>query len=167
MRHTVIAALIAAGFAQDLPPDLKAKTDFDKEDASPRPTLQDALVCAQSQAAMAPIARSAQRYLIHYRKGYCTLFAAVASQDAARYQAAAKDFRAAATAAPKAGGAATGLRILELIARLEGGGAQPGDAAQEIEAAIISPNCAAGELMSPAFCQSLVETARLWQGWLA
>src|SRR5712692_1577068 len=86
------AVLTPAVFSQTLALAMRAKADFDKVDLSPVPTLQDTMSCVQSHAALLPILRPNERYLAHYRKGYCTLFAAVVTNNSTDFQDAGREF---------------------------------------------------------------------------
>ena len=163
------ALALTAALAQNQPFALKAKADFDKVDTAPIPELRETQACVQSHAALLAIARPEERYLVHYRKGYCELFGALASDDSSSYQAAARDFIQAVAASRTKATFPAGLRILPEIARLERGRTADSypDLERELEAALAEPTCGPSPVMELHFCQALVETGRLWLGWLA
>lgn len=166
-------AWLASAWAQA--PVLKARQDFDKVDLSARPSLQDALVCAQSQTPALAATRSDQHFEIFYRRAYCELFAGIAGGESAQFQAAARDFTQAGAAWPPKSRdeIPAGLRVLVWVARLEQGrtAANYPDANRELEAAITGVSwerlCPPSPVMNQAFCKSLVETGRAWLGWLS
>src|SRR5262249_44068589 len=101
----------------------KARLDFEKVDAEPIPAVADTMTCVQSHAAALPVTRLEERYLIHYRRGYCELFGAILTGNSDSFQAAARDFTEAIADWPKKLPARppAGLRALIPIARLEQG----------------------------------------------
>src|SRR5438045_6048239 len=86
-----LSALFAAD-EQQLALALKAGTDFDRVQLRAVPQLQDATTCVQSQAGLLAVTAPEDLALIHYRKGYCTLAAAVDTDDRGGYLAAAAEF---------------------------------------------------------------------------
>src|SRR5688572_24167170 len=159
---SLLTTFALACVAQNLPIDQKAQGDFDKVDAAPRPALRDAMACAQSQAAWISILKPQQRYIGHYRRAYCQLFGALLSGDSSAFQAAERDFSDAITNWPAKGGSAipAGLRVLALIARLEGGRAADAHPtiARDLQAAIADPACGPSPVMSTTFCKALIDT---------
>src|SRR5262245_60161383 len=127
--------------------------------------------CAQSNAAAVAVVRAEEKYLPYYRKGYCELFGALVSGNADAFQAAAKDFTEAIANWPKKMGVTppSGLRALAAIARIEQGRAADSypDTQRDLESITDNANCQLTPVMSVAFCNALVDTARAWQGWVA
>src|SRR5262245_53826867 len=81
------------------------------------------MACVQSNAAALPATRAEERYLVHYRKGYCELFGAILNANADGFQAAARDFTEVIATWPKKATTRPpgGLRALIAIAHLEQG----------------------------------------------
>lgn len=160
---------------------MRAQSDFDRVQAAAGPELPEATRCEQSQAALLPVAPPTDLAQTHFRKGYCTLAAALITRHADDFRQAAGEFEEALKAWPEHVARApknrpveplsSGLRLLPSIARLEAAGAHP-DAAElgrerrEISAALDKPVCPAG-FMPAATCDSLLATGRLWLGWIA
>jgi tetratricopeptide (TPR) repeat protein len=151
------------GFAQ------KAQADFERVDGAPVPAIQDALACSQSHQALLATSLADQRYLAHYRKGYCELFAATLLHDQAQYRSAASEFAQSIADWPARLRAISpqGIRILAAMAKIEGGQAadSPG-AAADLEQAIGAGECPRTPVMNDAFCHSLVDTGRTWLAWM-
>lgn len=177
MRHLItIVILLAAGttaHGQNRPSPLasKASLDFDKVDAAPIPAVADTMSCVQSNAAAIPVVRAEERYLLHYRKGYCELFGAVLTGNSEGFRAAVTDFNETVANWPKKMVASppAGLRALTAIARIEQGrmvDSYP-DMLKDLTSIAADPNCSATPVMSTTFCSALLETVRTWLGWLA
>ncbi|MFN0167861.1 MAG: tetratricopeptide repeat protein [Bryobacteraceae bacterium] len=169
-----LAALMTVVYAasgQNAAPPLRAKQAFDAVDVSPRPSAEQAQACVQAHAALIGIVRPEQQYLVHYRGGYCALFAALATDDATLYQRAARDFIQAVATWPfgRRELSPVGLRILPFVARMERGrmaGSYP-DTQAQLSSLAGEAMCADTAVMSAAFCQALVDTARVWVSWLS
>ena len=163
--------LLPALPAQTQSPALRAKAAFEKVDTSPIPSLADAKACAEAHAALLPQVRQDQKYLVHYRKGYCEIFAAVASKQVPDYEAASQDLTQAVLAWPAqgAGAKSSGLRALLAIANLQGGiKTNPqADVVQELTSLNAPLECSSTAVMQTSFCQALAATAQIWLGWLA
>lgn len=166
-----LAALISlpAG-SQTLTPAQQAKAAFDKVDSSALPALQDTMMCMQAHAALLPQVPAGERYLVHYRRGYCALMGASVTRDPAEYAEAAREFASAIQTwpgrAPQA--VSSGLRVLNAIAVAGAGrGVLTAEAVAGLDAVVQQPDCSATAVMQPAFCQELTELARLWLGWNA
>src|SRR5437660_8798857 len=86
-----LATLVAAD-DQQFALALKAQTDFDRVQLTPHPQLREAYTCVQSQAGLLSVTAPEDLALIHYRKGYCALAAAVNSNDKSGYVSAAEEF---------------------------------------------------------------------------
>jgi len=171
-----LSALFAGDDAQ-LALALKAQTEFDRVELPASPTLRDAEACVQSQAGLLPVTALVELALVHYRKGYCTLAGAALTQDKSGYRAAADEFEKAIASWPlrlaKAGKkvppepVSSGLKVLAAVSRLHAGS---GDVAPaeivEIEAAVQSARCGA-TVMQADVCRQVLETGRLWLGWMA
>ena len=177
MKHLIaIATLLVAGTAalgQNRPSPLvsKASLDFDKVDATPIPAVADTMRCVQSNAAAIPVVRPEERYLLHYRKGYCELFGEVLIGNSEGFQAAVADFNETIANWPKKMlvSPPAGLRALIAIARMEQGRAVDSyqDVVKDLTSIAADPNCSATPVMSTSFCTALLETVRTWLGWLA
>ncbi len=133
------------------------------------PALQDVMQCMQTHAALLPLVRTDQRYLVHYRRGYCALFGAVVTKDAADYQEAAREFTQAWEGWPaRMQTVSSGLLALVGIARIgNGASAAPPEALRVLETAAAQAECSQTALMRASFCGELVETARVWLGYEA
>lgn len=172
IRFPCLALLLAVDtFGQAPSPAARAKADFEKVDSAPIPSVRDSLGCVQSHAALLAVTRPEEQYVVHYRKGYCELFAAIVSENSASFQAASKDFLQAIAAWPKksADKLPSGLRALAAIARLEQGRAADSypEIVRELETAVATPNCGPNPAMGAGFCLALVDTAKTWLGWFA
>ncbi len=172
LRLSLLSCLLAAaagngwtsqntGFAQ------KAQHDFERVDGAPVPSIQDALACSQSHQALLATPIIEQRFLTHYRKGYCELFAGVLLHDSGQFRSAAREFAQSIADWPPRLRAINpqGIRILAAIARLEGGrNAAAGTA--ELEQAVGAGECPRTPVMNDEFCHAVVDTARTWLAWL-
>lgn len=170
-RWLALAVAVPAALAQPSNPAVAARQAFDAVDTTPRPGFAEAQRCAQAHASLIGLVRSDQLYLVHYRAGYCELFAALASGDTQRYQKAARDFTQAIALWPhgKRESAPPGLRILPLVARMERGrmaGSYP-DSQEQLASLARGAACADSPVMAASFCEALVDTARAWVSWLA
>jgi tetratricopeptide (TPR) repeat protein len=151
---------------------LKAQTDFERVQLSPHPALADAESCQQSQAAALAVSPPEELALLHFRKGWCALAAAVVTGDRQRFVAAAAEFDQAKeawparprknpkTAPPEP--VSSGLRVLAAVARLQTGV----EAGPELADALNAPACNSN-LMSAGFCGQVLDIGRLWHGWIA
>ena len=164
----------------------RAQSDFDRVQQTAGLALPDTTRCEQSEAAWLTIAPPADLSPAHFRKGYCTLAMAVITHRSEDFRKAADEFDEALKAWPehtlKAGKnralepAPVSLRLLATIARLQaasfGAGGVGADAAelgrarQEISSTLDRPVCSAALLPVPA-CDALIQTGRLWLGWMA
>jgi tetratricopeptide (TPR) repeat protein len=149
------------GFAQ------KAQQDFDRVDSAPIPSIQDALACSQSHQALLATPLVEQRFLAHYRKGYCELFAGVLLHDSGQFRSAATEFGQSIADWPPRLRAINpqGVRILAAIARLEGG-RNAGAGTAELEQAMGAGECPRTPVMNDEFCHAVVDTGRTWLAWL-
>jgi tetratricopeptide (TPR) repeat protein len=169
--------LLASG--QRLTPTvLRAQSDFESVQMAPRPRIQVAQACIQSQAAALALSPPAEQSLLYYREGYCAFAGAAATGDHRQFLDAAAAFdRAIETwpapapkstrhAAPEPVPAA--LRAFAAIARLHAatGAAMPVAARREIAAALESSS-GNSYLMPAAFCAALLSAASQWLGWSA
>jgi tetratricopeptide (TPR) repeat protein len=174
----VVAAFVAGAAPGQAPAPLtpkdlaaRAKADFEKVDAEPIPTVADTVACAQSNAIALSVARPEERYLLYYRKGYCELFSALPTGASDSFQAAANDFNEAIANWPKKAPTRPpgGLRALVSIAHLEQGrmaDSYPGITG-DLTATVSEPACFPTPVMATAFCNAVIDTARIWLGWLA
>ena len=164
----------------------RAQTDFERVQQTAGLALPDTTRCEQSEAAWLTIAPPADRSPAHFRKGYCTLAMAVITHRSDDFQKAAGEFEEALKDWPehtlKTGKnrapepAPLSLRLLAPIARLQAASFGPGGAGadsaaldrerREISTAIERPLCAGALLPVPA-CGALLNTGRLWLGWMA
>ena len=148
--------------AQAPSPAERARTAFDKVDSAPIPTAQDCMECVQAHAALLPLARADQRYLVYYRRGYCALMSGAAGRVAADFQEAAGDLEHARESWPKGIPMSAGLLSLLGVARTGTAPLAPPDPLQLFTAAVQDRSCSATALMNQSFCSDLVEVARLW-----
>ena len=163
----------------------RAQTDFDRVERAPGPALPDATRCEQSEAAWLTVAPPTDLAPVHFRKGYCELAAAVITHRADDFLKAAGEFDDAMKAWPEHAVKAVrnrppqpmpaSLRLLAPIARLEAAlvtdATRPDasllkQAAGDISAALDHPICSA-ELEPMSACNSLLDTGRLWLGWMS
>ena len=176
-----ICAVLRAADEQLLALAMRAQSDFDRVQNASGPDLPEATRCEQSEAALLPVAAPTDLSQTHFRKGYCTLAAALITHDSGNFLQAASEFEEALKTWPEHTARApknrpveplsSGLRLLAPIARLEAGGAHP-DAAElvrenrQISAALDKPVCPAS-FFPAATCDALLATGRLWLGWIA
>jgi tetratricopeptide (TPR) repeat protein len=168
----LFVGLLATASADDstLALSLRAQTDFDRVASAALPNVPDTLRCAQTQAEMVMVARPPEVPLVHFRKGYCEILDAAVTSSRAEYSQAAADFAQALGAGSARGNepVSSGLQVLSAIARLQSGASPavlPAIKA-ELEQAVTSPSCPIS-FMSVRLCQELIDTGRLWEGWLA
>jgi len=156
-------------WSQTESPAQRAKAAFDKVDSARLPALQDTMQCMQAHAALLPLVRPEERYLVHYRRGYCALFGAAVSRDANDYQEAAREFTLAWERWPaRVQPVSSGLLALVGIARMGTAAGQiPAEAVKVLETAVQQGDCSNEALMQSSFCRELVDVARLWLGWVA
>jgi tetratricopeptide (TPR) repeat protein len=176
------ASALWAADEQRLALALKAQSELDRVESSPKPQLADTLACVQSQAVLLPIALREELSLVHYHKGYCLLAGATITHATSEFHDAAGEFDKAIEAWPLRAGnnvknrppepVSSALRILEGIAHLEAApDASPDDPAiagahKEIDIAIASPSCSS-TVMAPKSCEAIMQMGRLWLGWIA
>jgi len=178
MRVCVLAllganALFAADEAQ-LALVLKAQTEFERVELPATPTLRDAAACVQSEAGLLAIAAPEELALFHFRKGYCTLVGATLTHEKSAYLAAAEEMEKAIASwplrLPKNGKkgppepVSSGLNVLAAISRFEAGSGESAPA--EIAAAVQSAACNSS-VMQTDVCRQILDTGRLWLGWMA
>ncbi len=169
---TVFVALFLAlpgAFAQALPAAEQARVAFDRVDSSPLPARQDTVQCIQAHGALLSQVRADQRYLVHYRSGYCALFGAAVSKNPSDYAEAEKSLNAALEAWPvKRTPVSSGLLALIGVARMGAApGSVPPEARRVLDTAVEQAECSDTTLMQSSFCTELVDVARLWLGWSA
>jgi tetratricopeptide (TPR) repeat protein len=177
---------LRAADEQQLALALRAQTDFERVQQTSGLALPDATRCEQSEAAWLTVAPPADLSLAHFRKGYCALAMAVITHRSDDFRKAADEFEQAVKAWPehtvKPGKnrvpepTPVSLRLLAPIARLQAASLAPGGAAAdaaeldrargEISAARDRPACSAA-VLPVAACDALLNTGRLWLGWMA
>jgi len=157
---------------------LKAQAKFERVELAGTAGLPEADACIQSQAAALAIAPPAAQSQLHYRKGFCLLAEAAATRRPEDFSTAAAEFDRAIQAWPDrmrnkpkhqaAEPVSEGLRALAAIARLQTAPDAAGleRARGELAALGASPACAS-DLMTAAFCGSVMERSREWLGWMA
>ncbi|HZP61034.1 MAG TPA: hypothetical protein VFB27_11985, partial [Opitutaceae bacterium] len=79
----------------------RAQTDFDRVQVAAGPELPDATRCQQSQAALLSVAPVTDLAQTHFRKGYCTLAAALITRHSDDFLQAAGEFEEALKAWPE------------------------------------------------------------------
>jgi tetratricopeptide (TPR) repeat protein len=173
-----VTPLLTRSDEQQLALELRAQSDFDRVESPASPQLPDTARCAQSQAALLPVAPRTEIALVHFRKGYCELAGAAITGESHGFLEAAGEFEKAIEAWPDRiphnakntvpGPVSSGLRILAAVARLKGqsDAGRLAPERQEIAAAVEPPACPA-DIMPVNLCQSLLQTGRLWLGWVA
>ena len=160
-----------AAFAADsVAAAIRANSDFEVVDRSPRPSATDAQACVKSHEALIGVSKPDDLYLVHYRSGYCTLFWALATGESLLYQRSAQEFAHAVASYPKSKGPApAGIRILQIIARLEQGrtaGSYP-DTQMQLKSLVADTACTTSAAMQASFCLQLIDVARTWVAWLS
>lgn len=160
----------------------RAQTDFDRVQVAAGPELPDATRCEQSQAALLSVAPVADLAQTHFRKGYCTLAAALITRHSDDFLQAAGEFEEALKAWPEHIARApknhpleplsSAVVLLAPIARLEAAATAHPDAAElardrrEIASALEHPVCPPS-FMPVATCDALLDTGKLWLGWIS
>lgn len=171
VRICVLAIAAVNLFAADnLQLVIKAQSDFDRVELAANPSIPDAIACVQSEAALLPVAPPAEISEVHYRKAYCTLVDAILTKSPKEFESAAREFDMAVESSPLRAKipppVSSGIRVLAEIARLKGGNAPDAKIEAKLKAAIEQPLCPATE-MPISFCQSLIDTGKLWLGWIS
>jgi tetratricopeptide (TPR) repeat protein len=157
---------------------LKAQSDFERVELTPRPRIPDAETCLQSQAAALAVSPPEERSLLYYRSGYCAFAVATVTGNDGQFLAAVELFNKAIEAWPeraRKGGrrappepVSASLRVFASIARLQGSPQGEGLAAvrREVAAALESPSCFS-TLMPAEFCTQVLAGGAQWLGWFA
>ena len=172
------APLLLASDDRQLALSLRAQSDFDRVELSPRPRIPEAEGCIQSQAAALSVSLPEERSLLSYRKGYCMYADAAATHDTRQFLNAAAEFDKAIEAWPlrlrknpkhtSPEPVSPALRVFAGIARLQAS-TQPevvSAVREEIAAALESPLCNS-TLMSASSCRDLLTAGAQWLGWIA
>ena len=169
--------VVRAADEQQLALALRAQSDFDRVEHTAGPELGDATRCQQSQAALLPVAQKPEIALIHFRKGYCAVEAALVTRNAGDFREAANELERSVEAWPESAAAAirykgvpepvpSPLRVLVQVVRLRAGQDAAGlEKARKEIAAAVEPAVCSTTLMPAGDCQALLETGRLWLGW--
>ena len=118
--------------------------------------------CMQAHAALLPLVKPDQRYLVYYRRGYCALMGGAAGRVAADFQEAATDLEHARESWPKGVPMSAGLTALLGVARTGTAAVAPPESLELFNAAVQEGNCSATALMNQSFCSELIDVARLW-----
>jgi tetratricopeptide (TPR) repeat protein len=171
---THLLALTVAGLAsEDLVLVSRAVSDYERVNLAPRPELKGAIACVQSQAALLPITKPDQQYLVHFRKGMCELAAGRLRNSSKEYRDAAADLQQAISKWPAVSptGSETvsaGLRVALAVARLHAAGNEPDldSAARDLETVVARPHCPGTLLMPVSECERYVDLGRIWLGWI-
>jgi tetratricopeptide (TPR) repeat protein len=172
--HAVILLTPAAALASDgLALLSRAVSDYERVKMAARPGLKDAIACVQSQAALLPVTRPDEQYLVHFRKGMCELAAGRLRNSEKEYADAVGDLKQAISKWPASSptGAETApgsLRVALAAARLHAS-AEPDDlenAARDLQAVLARPHCPGTLLMSIGECEKYVDLGRVWLGWV-
>ncbi len=168
----VTLTLVAADERQ-LALSLKAQSDFERVQLSAKPTLADIENCQQSQAAALSVSPPEDGSILHFRKGWCALAGAVTVNSSSQFLASAAEFDLAKAAWPAnqlktakntpPQPVSAGLRAIAAIARLQAGSTE---VREELADAVDHPACNSS-LMSADLCRQILETGRLWLGWMA
>src|SRR3954447_21501491 len=144
---------------------MRAQSDFQRVELSPKPGLAEAENCLQSQAAALAVATPEELPILHFRKGWCALASDVATGHTARSATAMAEFDQARETWPARlrrknmppEPLPSGLRAVVAIERLRAGA----DTRQELADVVERPVCTSN-LMSPEFCRQILETGRQW-----
>ncbi len=171
-------SLLSASDDGQLATALKAQSDFERVELVPRPRIADAEACVQSQAAALAVSPLEERWLLHYRKGYCAFAGAAATSDLHQFSTAAAEFDKAIEgwparmrkspkhAVPEPVPAA--IRVFAGISRLHAA-TDPvvfAAARQEIVVALESPS-GSSSVLRAAFCSQVLAAGSEWLGWFA
>jgi len=171
-----VASLMAADQTR-LALESKAQTDFERVQKAAAPQLRDAITCAQSQAALLPVATRDALAGFHYRKGYCTLAGARITHQASDFLVAAADFEKAIENWPAravAGGKnrppeplPSAIKVLAAISVMQAGADDAGmtRAGAAIASAVNARECSS-PLMEAGFCDAVLGIGRQWLGWI-
>jgi tetratricopeptide (TPR) repeat protein len=171
------SSLVLAADVRQLALALKSESDFDRVDLAAKPPIPDAEACIQSQAASLSVSLPEDRAQLFYRKAYCELAEATATNDKHHADAAVADFERAIDVWPLRTKitkhtvpepVAVALRVFAAVARLNAGVQGPAaDAArQELAAALDAPGCTSN-VMTVTRCTEVLAKGNEWLGWFA
>ena len=166
--------LLAPGLAStELALVSRAVSDYERVNLAPRPELKDAIACVQSQAALLPITKPEQQYLVHFRKGLCELVAGRLRNSAKEYGDAVGDLQQTISKWPAVSptGSETvtaAVRVALTVARLHAAGEEPDfeSLGRDLEAVTARPRCPGTQLMTISECERYVNLGRIWLGWI-
>jgi tetratricopeptide (TPR) repeat protein len=170
LAYSFLLASAALG-ADDLTLLTRAVADYERVELSDRPNLKDAIACVQSQAALLPVTRPSEQYLVHFRKGVCEMVAGRLRNSRDEYRDAVTDFeqafakwpaRSRSGEVPVTAGLRVSLAMGKVHAAEEPNWSQ---VSAELRSILAEPNCPGTLLMSSAACQEYVHSGRLWLGW--
>jgi len=158
---------------------LKAQADFTRVQLAANPDLHDTLTCIQTQASLLPVATPQEQPLVHFRKGFCTLAGALVTDNSNEFTDAAAEFQKAIEGWPGRSlhiekgktpePLPSALYVLGAVARLRAGWDDGGlDRAQaELLTHVSNASCPTTDLMPGQVCRDILQTGKLWLGWMA
>jgi tetratricopeptide (TPR) repeat protein len=181
---TILAAVPVYGTdAQKLALDIAAQADFEHVLALPAPDLASTSKCVQSQAMSLAVAAPFEAPQLTFRKAYCQMADAVASQNRKALAQAAQTFDdaiAAAEAAPVKEKRTQNVpytlnapytwRILAAVARLNAGAtteSQEQSLSRAVDADVEDGEGCQTSAGSARFCHSVHQLGSAWLGWIA
>ena len=181
---TLLAAVPVYGTdAQKLALDIAAQADFEHVLALPAPDLASTSKCVQSQAMSLAVAAPADAPQLTFRKGYCQMADAVASQNRTALAQAAQTFDEAIAAEEAASirqkrpqiipytlNAPYTWRILAAVARLNAGAtieSQEQSLSRAVDADVEDGTGCQTNGASARFCHSVHQLGSAWLGWIA
>jgi tetratricopeptide (TPR) repeat protein len=181
---TVLAAVPLHGAdVQKLALDIAAQADFERVLALSAPDLASTAKCVQSQAMSLAVASAVEAPQLTFRKAYCQMADAVASQNRTALAQAAQGFDDAIAAAeavpvkekrtqnvPYLLNAPHTWRILAAVARLNAGATS--ESQEQLLSRAVDSDSEYGEgcqtnAVSARFCRSVHQLGSAWLGWMA
>jgi tetratricopeptide (TPR) repeat protein len=181
---TILAAVPVHGAdAQKLALDIAAQLDFERVLSLPTPDLATASKCVQSQAMLLAVAAPVETPQLTFRKAYCQMADAIASQNRTALAQAAQTFDDAIAAeeaasvrqkhpqnVPNTLTAPHMWRILAAVARLNAGAtveSQEQSLSRAVDADVEDGTGCQTNGASARFCHSVHQLGSAWLGWIA
>lgn len=146
----------------------QAESAFDRVQASPAPDANEAASCVAAQDALLPKTKPGDRWLVHYRRGFCALILAARRNDRSGYGTAVQEFSETAESLPSVlkKQIPQGLTALQAISTALA--ADPDKVpVGDLKSVSDSARCFDSALMSARMCMLLSDAAAVWIGWSA
>jgi len=171
------ASALTAGDDPRLDLAFKAQVQFDHVELAVTPDLRDTLACVQTQAGLLPVATADELPAVHYHKGFCTLAGATITHRANEFADAAGEFEKTIETWPgrprhdknkSPEPLSPAVNVLASLARLNAGWDESTLYREQSQLTTYTQNaaCATG-MVTPGFCQDVLQAGRVWLGWMA